>query len=102
MIIKKQFLKNRSICKVTFGLSGEVTHDAASAHLVGDFNNWALIATPMKKLKDGSFTVTIDLETGREYQFRYLIDQTQWENAWNADRYVPTPFGDAENSVVVV
>jgi hypothetical protein len=56
----------------------------------------------MKQLKDGSFTVTIDLEKGREYQFRYLINEDQWENAWNADRYVPTPFGDSENSVIIV
>ena len=102
MIIKKQFLKNRPVCKVTFGLPGEMINDAASAYLVGEFNNWALNATPMKKLKDGSFTVTVDLEKGREYQFRYLINQTQWENASNADKYVPTPFGDAENSVIVV
>ncbi|MBN2515207.1 MAG: isoamylase early set domain-containing protein [Deltaproteobacteria bacterium] len=102
MIIKKQFLKSRPVCKVTFGLPGEMTNDAVSAHLVGEFNNWVPTATPMKKLKDGSFTVTIDLEKGKEYQFRYLIDQTQWENAWNADKYVPTPFGDAENSIVVV
>lgn len=102
MIIKKQFLKSRPVCKVTFGLPVKMTNDAVSAHLVGDFNNWALTTTPMKKLKDGSFTLTIDLETGREYQFRYLIDQTQWKNAWNADKYVPTPFGDAENFVVVV
>ncbi|MBN2688443.1 MAG: isoamylase early set domain-containing protein [Deltaproteobacteria bacterium] len=102
MIIKKQFLKNRPVCKVTFGLSGEMTNGAAAAHLVGDFNNWARTATPMKQMKDGSFTVTIDLEKGREYQFRYLINENQWENAWNADRYVPTPFGDSENSVVIV
>jgi len=102
MILKKQFLKSRPVCKVTFGLSGEAINGAMSAHLVGEFNNWALTATPMKKGKDGSFTLTIDLDTGREYQFRYLIDQTQWENAVNADRYVPTPFGDAKNSVVIV
>jgi 1,4-alpha-glucan branching enzyme len=102
MIIKKQYLKTRPVCKVTFGLPGEITNDAMSAHLVGDFNNWAFTATPMKKLRNGSFTVTIDLETGKEYQFRYLIDQIQWENAWNADRYVPTPYGDSDNSVVVV
>ncbi len=102
MIVKKQYLKSRPVCKVTFGLPGEMTNDAVSAHLVGEFNNWALTATPMKKLKDGSFTVTIDLERGGEYQFRYLIDETKWENASNADRYAPTPYGDCENSVVVV
>jgi hypothetical protein len=31
-----------------------------------------------------------------------LIDETKWENDWHADKYVPTPYGNAENSVVVV
>ena len=69
---------------------------------MGEFNGWDVYATPMKKLKDGSFTVTLDLEKGRTYQFRYLIDETRWENDWEADKYVPTPFGNIENSVVIV
>ena len=102
MIVKKQYLKSKPFCKVTFGLPAELTADARTAHLVGEFNDWDVTATPMKKLKNGAFTVTLDLETGREYQFRYLIDELQWENAWNADRFMPTPFGDSTNSVVVV
>jgi len=102
MIIKRQYLKSRPVCKVTFGLSGDLANDASNAHLVGEFNEWHFSATPMKKRKDGSFAVTIDLETGTEYQFRYLIDQSHWENAANADRYVPTPYGNAENSVIIV
>ncbi|MBN2688967.1 MAG: isoamylase early set domain-containing protein [Deltaproteobacteria bacterium] len=102
MILKKQYLKTKPICKVTFGIPSEVTFNAQTAHLVGEFNGWDITATPMKKLKDGSFTVTMDLETGRAYQFRYLVDRTQWENAWNADRYMPTPFGDSTNSVIVL
>jgi len=102
MIVKKQYLKSKPVCKVTFGLPGEVSDSAVTAHIVGEFNDWDIKATPMKKLKNGAFTVTIDLERGEEYQFRYLIDETKWENASNADRYVPTPYGDCENSVVVV
>jgi len=102
MIIKKQYLKSRPVCKVTFGLEGEVAESAVTAHIVGEFNDWDVKATPMKKLKNGAFTVTIDLEQGREYQFRYLIDETQWENALNADRYAPIPYGDGENSVIVL
>jgi len=56
----------------------------------------------MKKLKTGVFTVTLDLGKGREYQFRYLLDKKSWENDMDADKFVPTPFGDSENSVVVV
>lgn len=101
MSLKKQNLKSKPVCKVTFKLPAEAAPNADVVHVVGDFNSWDIYATQMKKLRDGSFTVTVDLEQGGEYQFRYLIDETSWENDWDADKYVPTPFGNADNSVVV-
>ena len=70
--------------------------------LVGDFNSWSQEATPLKLGEDGLWTATLALEAGREYHFRYLIDGRTWENDWNADKYVPSPYGDADNSVVIV
>ena len=102
MGIKKKYLKSDSICKVTFRLPKEAVHEAKSITIVGDFNNWSETDTPLKKLKNGTFTVTIDLQRDREYQYRYLIDSTRWENDWNADKYISAPYGDSENSVVVV
>jgi len=97
LILEKQYLKTKKTCKVTFSLPGDVK--AKTVHLVGDFNNWDETSTPMKRQKDGSFKVTIELEKDREYQFRYLVDQHEWHNDWAADKYVPNPFmGD--NSVV--
>ena len=55
----------------------------------------------MKKLKTGDFTITLEVEPGREYQFRYLIDELRWENDWNADKYVKSPYG-SDNSVITV
>lgn len=97
-MLKKQYLKSKPICKVTFYLPAAVK--AETVHLVGDFNNWDEHSTPMKKLKDDRFTVMLELEAGREYQFRYLIDQSEWHNDWEADKYVPNPFS-GDNSVVV-
>lgn len=97
-MLKKQYLKSRPVCKVTFYLSAAVK--AETVHLVGDFNDWDEEVTPMSQLKDGRFSVTLELETGREYQFRYLIDQTEWHNDWEADKYVPNPFS-GDNSVVI-
>jgi 1,4-alpha-glucan branching enzyme len=96
MGIAKKTLKNKT--KVTFTIPKSVGKTAASAYLVGDFNNWDTAALPMKKLKEGAFTATIDLETGKEYQFRYLIDGS-WQNDESADKYVPSGTGD-ENSVI--
>ncbi len=102
MSIKKQYLKSKPVCKVTFRLPGEAAGSAESANIVGEFNEWNIYATPMKRLKNGSFVVTLDLEPNREYQFRYLLDDEIWENDGEADKYVSHPYGDGENSVVVL
>ena len=74
---------------------------AKSVCIVGDFNNWNTHANPMKKLKDGDYSLKLDLEPGREYQFRYLIDELKWENDRNADKYVRSVYGDSDNSVFI-
>lgn len=104
MALQKSYLKrqNQKYCNVTFELSPEAAKGAETVHLVGDFNSWSSKETEMKKKKDGSFSVKLKLETNREYQFRYLIDGKRWENDWNADKYVPAPFGGSDNSVVIV
>lgn len=102
MSLKKQYLKSKDRCKVTFRLPKAAAPAAKSVHIVGEFNNWSTMQTPMKRLKSGEFTAIVNLAPGKEYQFRYLIDQTTWENDWEADRYVKNHFGDSENSVVVV
>ncbi|HID64701.1 MAG TPA: glycoside hydrolase, partial [Anaerolineae bacterium] len=83
--------------KVTFVLPPEVEGD--TIHLVGEFNNWQT-SHAMRRQKDGSWRITMDLEPGRAYQFRYLVDGQRWLNDPEADKYVPNPYGD-ENSVVV-
>lgn len=102
MAIKKQYLKNKPVCKVTFTLPKEAAPEASSVSVVGEFNDWNIYATPMKKFKNGSFKVTVDLEAGRDYQFRYLVDENTWENDWDADKYVRSDFGNCDNSVVSV
>ena len=100
--IKKEYLKSRNVCKVTFRLPKVAAPKAKTVCIVGEFNNWGIYANPMKRLRSGEFTITLELEPGREYQFRYLIDEHTWENDWNADKYVTSPYGDSDNSVVVV
>ncbi|MBN2515205.1 MAG: isoamylase early set domain-containing protein [Deltaproteobacteria bacterium] len=102
MIIKKQYLKEQPVCKVTFSLPEGSVGFARTVHIVGEFNNWNTYATPMKKSKKGEFTVTVDLDKGREYQFLYLIDKSFWELDREADKLVRSPYGDCDNSVVIV
>lgn len=101
MSLKKQFLKSKPVCKVTFRLTKEQAQSAEAVYLVGDFNEWSEDATPMKKLKNGDFTLGLDLESGKDYQFRYFLDGETWENDWDADDYVPSSVGDVDNSLVV-
>ncbi len=102
MSIKKRYLKKKPVCKVTFRMPKEAAKAVESVYVVGDFNGWDQKSTPMKKLKNGEFTVTVDLDLSKEYQFRYLLDKDNWENDWDADKYTASPFGDSNNSVVVV
>lgn len=90
------------MCKVTFVLPKEKGNSAETAYVVGEFNGWDTLSNPMKKLKSGEFKTTIDLEPGRHYQFRYVLDGRNWENDGDADRYVPSPYGDSDNSVIVI
>lgn len=99
--MKKQYLKAKPVCKVTFSLPKEAVIEAQSVQLVGEFNDWqASEDYLLQPTKDGSYSLDLELNTGREYEFRYLIDNEKWENDWTADKYVPSPFQGIENSVV--
>ncbi len=98
---KKEYLKSKNVCRVTFTLPKIAASDAKSVCIVGDFNDWNIHANPMKKLKNGDYTIKLDLEPGNEYQYRYFIDELIWENDWNADKYVRSLYGDSDNSVVM-
>jgi 1,4-alpha-glucan branching enzyme len=84
--------------KVTFMLPKEAVQSAETVAVFGDFNQWqeGVILT---RQKDGSFKAAVELEKGRSYEYRFLINGEKWENDWAAEAYVPTPFGTF-NSVV--
>ena len=96
-MLKKRYITKGTMCKVTFILPSEI--EAKSASVVGDFNNWDKGADPMDQLKDGTWKAVINLEAGRKYQYRYLVNGTDWHNDWEADDYATHPYG-GENSVV--
>jgi hypothetical protein len=99
--IKKQYLKSKPVCKVTFRLPKDAAPGARTVSIAGDFNNWNITQSQMKKLSGGDFTLTVELPCNREYSFRYLIDAQKWENDWCADKYIPNEYGE-DNSVVIV
>jgi len=102
-MLKKNYVKSRKVAKITFEVPKDEIPaglEAKSLNLVGDFNDWDVEATPMKRIKGGAFRVILELEPGREYRFRYLVDGEHWCNDWNADTYAPGRFGEDDCIVV--
>ena len=96
-MVRKQPLSGGKVA-VTFELPASIWAD--TIYLVGDFNQWDTRSLPMKQRhSDGIWTITLPLETGQEYQYRYLVNGTDWQNDLQADRYTPNPYS-SENSVV--
>lgn len=98
MPIKKQYLKSKPICKVTFIVPAEKAKKVA---VVGDFNNWNPKGSKLKKLKNGTFKGTFELSKENSYEFRYLIDGT-YQNDSEADGHVWNDYAGAENTVIAV
>ncbi|MBC3758081.1 isoamylase early set domain-containing protein [Hyunsoonleella sp. SJ7] len=98
MAIKKQYLKSKPICKVTFTVEAP---DAKKASVVGSFNDWNAKKAPLKKLKNGTFKGTVDLDKDSSYEFKYVVDGA-YVNDSEADSYAWNDFAGAENGVVTV
>lgn len=81
--------------RVLFTLDSRV--GAETAAVCGEWDGWS--PNPMRRDPEGGFNLSVDLELGRSYRFRYLLDGGRWENDWAADSYVPNGFGE-EDSVV--
>jgi hypothetical protein len=102
MSIKKQFLKSKPLCKVTFELTPETVGSVDHVSILGSFNNWNPTVNEMKKLKDGTFKTTLDLEVEKEHEFRYLVDGKIWINDNDADKLVHSGVGADKNSVLAL
>lgn len=96
MAIKKQYLKSKPVCKVTFTVPAQEANQVA---VVGDFNNWSPKGSVLKKLKNGNFKGTFELPKENSYEFRYLVDDV-YINEAEADRYQWNDYAGSENAVL--
>ncbi|OYY73649.1 MAG: hypothetical protein B7Y40_08380 [Gammaproteobacteria bacterium 28-57-27] len=100
MSLIKKHLKTRPVCKTTFTIAADAAQDSEFVWLIGDFNNWEDDTLPMKKKKDGSWSLEIELEPGREYQFLYHLGDKCYITDDAPDASAPNPFGTGENSII--
>ena len=98
MSIKKQFIKTKPVCKVTFSIEAK---DATSASVIGDFNDWNPADGILSKLKTGTFKNTFDLPKDASYEFKYVIDGV-YVNEPESDSFVFNEFAGAENGVLAL
>lgn len=97
--MKKTYSKTGKKCRVTFELPAEANIE--SANLCGEFNDWDKSSHKLVRRKKGNLTTTVSLDSGKEYRFRYWVNDERWENDWNADKYLPNDFG-SEDSLIVL
>ncbi len=98
MSIKKQVIKSKPICKVTFSIEAK---DAKEVAVVGDFNNWNPELGTLSKLKNGTFKGLFELPINATYEFKYLVDGV-YSNEPEADGVKWNDFAGAENSFLTV
>lgn len=95
-MLKKKFYKTKDECEVTFSFDA---NGAKEVVLVGEFNGWEPIEMKKGKGKNSAFKTKVRLPKDGQFQFRYLIDQSTWENDEAADAYWANDQG-TDNSVV--
>ncbi len=94
-MITKTPAKRGKTTKVTFELPPDSARERAV--LCGEFNDWSQDDTPLTRRKDGRYSATLSLESGRSYRFKYLIDGERWENDLGADEYMDNGFGSKDS-----
>ena len=82
--------------KVTFVLDDE----SGQVSVVGDFNDWDPFAHPLRKRRNGTRSVTVDLGSGR-HAFRYLADGCGFFDEPEADAIEANGYGDTHSLLVV-
>jgi 1,4-alpha-glucan branching enzyme len=95
-MLKKRFFKTKDECEVTFEYDG---NGAQRAALVGEFNGWEPQLMTKAQKSGSPFRIKVRLPKDGKYQFRYLVDQSNWVNDNEADEYWTNEFGES-NSVV--
>lgn len=88
---------------ITFSLPAEAVQGASLVKLLGDFNDWnADNAIILEKKEDGSYAAVANLEVGKTYHYRFLLNDGRWVNDYNAQQYEYVPGLYVDNCVITI
>ncbi len=73
--------------------------EAKKVCIAGKFNDWNTSSKPMKKGKDGTWRIKLNLSSGK-HEYKYFVDGA-WASDLSCSELVPNPFG-TENCVISV
>ena len=76
-----------------------IAPDAKKVSIAGQFNNWNTQAMPMKKAKNGAWTIKVKLPPGK-CEYKYFVDGS-WVNDAACPESVPNAFGTSNNVITV-
>lgn len=85
--------------KVTFVVPMTECDQAVS--VVGEFNDWDPLATPLRKRSNGTRSASLELPAGASYRFKYLADGGDWFCDPDADSTVENDRSSVDSLLVV-
>lgn len=95
-MIKKRLLSTGKV-QVIFTTT---VKEASTVHLAGSFNKWNTSATPMQLQPNGCWSVLIELDIDKRYEFRYLVNESEWMDDDSPDDFTKNSSGGM-NCVVI-
>ena len=80
-----------------------VYHDdeAKSVSLVGDFNSWDTVLTPLRKDKSGLWFAQVEAPQAGSYQYKFIVNGSRWLEDPSNGMKVPDNYGGL-NSVLTI
>lgn len=83
---EKRNKKKNGKVRVTFAMPA--INGCDCLYLVGKFNEWNESVYRMQRADDGMWSLALELEPGRDYQYRYRTDNGVWLNDPVAEAYI--------------
>ena len=83
--------------KITFAVPNDLA--PVSVSLIGEFNGWDPQAHPLRKRSNGTRSVTLELPTGRSWEYLYVTEDGVFFCDPEPEALVANPYGGT-NSVV--